>query len=108
MRVAVYTGEALVAVGARPSEGEAMVAGDVINTAARLQAAAPVDGVLVGEATFRATDRAIEYREHPPVQAKGKAEPVAVWRGGRPRARFGVDLGGEGRRRSSAAPRSAT
>ena len=37
VRVAVNTGEALVALGARPSEGEGMAAGDVVNTAARLQ-----------------------------------------------------------------------
>ena len=55
VRIAVTTGEALIALGARPAEGEGMAAGDVVNTAARLQAAAPVDGVLVGEATYRAT-----------------------------------------------------
>ena len=42
-------------LGARPAEGEGMAAGDVVNTAARLQAAAPVNGILVGERTFRAT-----------------------------------------------------
>src|SRR5574339_210129 len=52
VRVAVNTGEALVRVGARPSEGEGMVAGDVVNTAARMQAAAPVNGILVGESTY--------------------------------------------------------
>src|SRR5947208_2624961 len=55
VRVAVTTGEALVTLNARMSEGEGMVAGDVVNTAARLQAAAPVNGVLVDESTFRAT-----------------------------------------------------
>src|SRR6266404_2619958 len=50
--------------------GEAIVAGDVVNTAARLQAAAPVNGVLVGETTYWATRDAISYREAPPVQAK--------------------------------------
>ncbi len=53
LRVAVNTGEALVSLGARPDEGEGMVAGDVVNTAARLQSAAPVDGILVGEGTYR-------------------------------------------------------
>src|SRR5918996_1302990 len=53
IRTAVHTGEALVVVGA--AEGEGMATGDVMNTAARLQGAAPVDGVAVGEATFRAT-----------------------------------------------------
>ncbi len=92
VRIAVHTGEALVALGARPAEGEGMVAGDVVNTAARLQGAAPVNGILVGEQTFRATERAIEYREHEPVQAKGKAEPIPVWEAVQARSRFGVDL----------------
>src|SRR6266540_2977367 len=41
VRIAVNTGEALVNVEARPDAGEGMVAGDVVNTAARLQSAAP-------------------------------------------------------------------
>jgi len=91
VRVAVNTGEALVRIGARPAEGEAMVAGDVVNTAARLQAAAPVNGVLVGETTYWATRDAIRYREAPLVQAKGKAEPIAVWEALEPLASFGID-----------------
>src|SRR5918994_5606291 len=49
VRIAVNTGEALVIVNARPALGEAMVTGDVVNTAARLQTAAPVGAVLVGD-----------------------------------------------------------
>jgi len=97
VRIAVNTGEALVALGASPHEGEAMVAGDVINTAARLQAAAPVDGILVGEHTYRATDRVIVYREAQAVEAKGKAKPIPVWEAVEAVSRFGVDLGGAGR-----------
>src|SRR5438067_4842653 len=92
VRVAVNTGEALVTVGARPAEGEAMVAGDVVNTAARMQAAAPVNGVLVGEPTYRATRDQITYRDAAAVEAKGKSEPVLVWEAVEPLARFGVDL----------------
>jgi len=92
VRIAVNTGEALVSVGARPAEGEGMVAGDVVNTAARMQAAAPVDGVLVGETTYRATRDAIRHRGAPPLQAKGKAEPVPVWEAVEPMARFGIDV----------------
>src|SRR4051794_28845626 len=55
VRIAVTTGEALVLLGARPGEGEGMAAGDVVNTAARLQSAAPVNGIFVGESTYRAT-----------------------------------------------------
>jgi class 3 adenylate cyclase/tetratricopeptide (TPR) repeat protein len=79
VRLAVNTGEALVTLGARPAEGEGMAAGDVVNTAARLQAAAPVNGILVGERTFRATRGVIEYRQAEPVTAKGKREPVPAW-----------------------------
>jgi class 3 adenylate cyclase len=61
VRIGVNTGEALVALGAQPLAGEGMVSGDVVNTAARLQSAAPIDGVLVGEATYRATERQIVF-----------------------------------------------
>jgi class 3 adenylate cyclase/tetratricopeptide (TPR) repeat protein len=84
LRVAVATGEAVVALGARVAAGEGMVSGDVVNTASRLQSAAPVDGILVGESTFRATERAIEYRAAKPVVARGKAKPVPVWEAIRP------------------------
>src|SRR3954463_15118266 len=92
VRIAVTTGEALVLLGARPGEGEGMAAGDVVNTAARLQSAAPVNGILVGESTYRATSHAIEYREADAVEAKGKSEPIRVWVVGEARSRVGVDL----------------
>jgi class 3 adenylate cyclase len=79
IRTGVNTGEALVVLGARVGEGEGMTAGDVMNTAARLQSNAPVDGIVVGEATYRATAHVIEYREATAIVAKGKAEPVPVW-----------------------------
>src|SRR5437588_3570152 len=78
-RVGINTGEALVMLDARPTEGEWSAAGDVMNTAARIQSAAPVDGVLVGEQTYRATRHAFEYRQAEPVEAKGKSKPVPVW-----------------------------
>jgi class 3 adenylate cyclase/tetratricopeptide (TPR) repeat protein len=92
VRIAVHTGEALVSRGARIAAGEAMVAGDVVNTAARLQTAAPVNGVLVGETTYRATASAIAYESVAPVQAKGKAEPVPAWQALEAKARFGIDV----------------
>jgi class 3 adenylate cyclase/tetratricopeptide (TPR) repeat protein len=92
IRTAVNTGEALVTLGAKPGEGDAMVAGDVVNTAARLQGAAPVNGILVGEGTYRATQQTIDYREAPPVEAKGKSEPITVWEAVGARSRFGSDV----------------
>ena len=92
VRIGVNTGESLVALDARPELGEGIVSGDVVNTGARLQSAAPPGGILVGELTYRATQRAIEYEAHEPVRAKGKSEPLLVWRAGGRRASFGIDL----------------
>jgi class 3 adenylate cyclase/tetratricopeptide (TPR) repeat protein len=97
VRIGITTGEALVALEARPESGEGMASGDVVNTAARLQAAAPVDGILVDDATWRATSRVIEYRDHEAISAKGKAVPVSVHEVVAARSRFGVDVrGGSG------------
>ena len=79
IRVAVNTGEAIVELAARPDHGEAMVAGDVVNTAARLQSAAPVGAVIVGEETYRATRNVVEYRPAQPVLGKGKSAPIQAW-----------------------------
>ncbi|MDP9285693.1 MAG: AAA family ATPase [Actinomycetota bacterium] len=79
VRLAVNTGEAIVDLDARPEQGETMVVGDVVNTASRLQAAAPVNGVLVGRETQAATRASIAYAPAPPVVAKGKAAPIEVW-----------------------------
>ena len=97
VRLGVATGETLVTLGARPEHGEGMAAGDVVNTAARLQAAAPVNGVLVGERTFRATRTVIDYVSAGPVTAKGKSEPVPVWEAVAARARLGVDVAHQAR-----------
>jgi class 3 adenylate cyclase/tetratricopeptide (TPR) repeat protein len=79
IRIGVHTGEALVMLDARPDQGEWTAAGDVMNTAARLQSSAPTDGILVGQETYNATRGVIEYRDHEPIAAKGKADPVQVW-----------------------------
>ena len=80
VRIGVNTGEALVNLAARPELGEGMVSGDVMNTAARLQSAAPPGGIVVGELSRRAVERAIDLEELAPVAAKGKADPVPCWR----------------------------
>ncbi len=59
VRIGVNTGEALVSLDARPEHGEGIVTGDVVNTAARIQTSAPVNGVAVGEGTYRATKRGL-------------------------------------------------
>src|SRR5437870_755973 len=92
VRVGINTGEAVVALGARPEQGEGIVTGDVVNTAARIQSAAPVGGVAVGEQTYRATSRVFEYEPLQPVSVKGKAEALPLWRARAARARFGTDI----------------
>jgi class 3 adenylate cyclase len=91
VRAAVATGEAVVSLSARPEQGEGIVAGDVVNTASRLQQAAPAGGLVADEVTHRATRDAVEYEELGPVVVKGKEHPVPIWRALRARGRFGVD-----------------
>src|SRR5581483_4148323 len=76
-RAGVLTGEAAVSLGA---VGEGMVAGDLVNSAARIQAVAEPGSVLVGDATRRASERAIVYEDAGEHELKGKAEPVRVHR----------------------------
>jgi class 3 adenylate cyclase/tetratricopeptide (TPR) repeat protein len=77
-RAAVNTGEAVVAVGGQQA-GEALAIGDVVNTASRLQSAAPTGRLIVGEETYRATRHAFRYEHLDPVDAKGKKDPVTAW-----------------------------
>ena len=79
-RAGVLTGEAAVTLGAKD---QGMVAGDLVNTASRVQSAAPPGGVLVGDATKRATEAAIEYDDAGVHELKGKSEPVQLWRAAR-------------------------
>jgi class 3 adenylate cyclase len=97
LRIGITTGEALIRLDARPDAGQGMASGDVVNTGARLQSAAPVNGIVVDETTYRATRRAIDFRGTDPVEAKGKSEPVAVWEALAAHARFGVDVAHEAR-----------
>jgi DNA-binding SARP family transcriptional activator len=91
VRMAVDTGAAVVSVGSVP-EGEPITAGEVINSAQWLQAAAPAGGILVGEQTYWATRQAIDYREAAPVGAKGKPGVTSAWEAVGARPRRGVDL----------------
>jgi class 3 adenylate cyclase/tetratricopeptide (TPR) repeat protein len=97
VRIGITTGETLIRLDVRPEEGEGMAAGDVVNTAARLQAAAPPDGILVDETTYRATDRVIGYGEELKIDAKGKADKVIAYEVVEARSRFGVDVHQSGR-----------
>ena len=76
-RAGVVTGEVAVTLGAA---GQGMVAGDAVNTASRVQAAASAGGVLVDEATRRLTATAISFDDAGEHALKGKAEPERLWR----------------------------
>jgi class 3 adenylate cyclase len=76
-RAAVMTGEAAVTLGA---EGQGMVAGDLVNTASRVQALAEPGTVLVGEATRRATEQTVAFEEAGSHELKGKVGLVPLWR----------------------------
>ena len=90
VRAAVLTGEAAVDPSA---VGQGMVTGDLVNTASRLQGVAEPGTVLVGEATVRATERAIAYEPAGSFELKGKPEPLAAWQA----TRVVGGIGGTGR-----------
>jgi class 3 adenylate cyclase/predicted ATPase len=76
-RAGVFTGEAAVTIGAT---NQGIVAGDMVNTASRLQSAAAPGTVLVGEATMRAASTAISFEEAGEQTLKGKALAIPAWR----------------------------
>jgi class 3 adenylate cyclase/tetratricopeptide (TPR) repeat protein len=91
MRVSVATGEAVILLETRPEEGLGMAAGDILNTGFRLAEAAPVNGILVDEPTYRATRHVVEFAPAEPVRARGKALPVPAWQAIGLRARLDQD-----------------
>ena len=90
-RCGVNTGEALVQLDVDPASGRGFLTGDAVNTAARLQAAAPPSGVAVGDLAHDLSAHAMVYEELPPISAKGKSEPVRAWQAIAPISRRGVD-----------------
>jgi class 3 adenylate cyclase/tetratricopeptide (TPR) repeat protein len=96
-RAGVLTGEAAVTLGATT---QGMVAGDLVNTASRVQSAAEPGNVLVDEATRTAADAAVAFEDAGDHELKGKAEPVRLWRA----LRVVANRGGEGRSSGLEAP----
>jgi class 3 adenylate cyclase/tetratricopeptide (TPR) repeat protein len=78
-RVGVNTGEALVRLDVDPASGRGFLTGDAVNTAARLEAAAPPGGVVIGPLTRSSIADWFVCEALEPVEAKGKAEPVPAW-----------------------------
>ncbi len=76
-RAGVLTGEAAITLGA---EGEGMVAGDLVNTASRVQSVADPGTVYVGESTRRSTEQTIVYEEAGSFELKGKPGLTPLWK----------------------------
>ena len=77
MRIGVNTGEV---VAGDPTAGQALVTGDAVNVAARLEQRAAPGDVLVGDDTYRLVRDAVDAEPTEPLELKGKAERVAAWR----------------------------
>lgn len=84
-RIGINTGPVLIV--AADGDRDYLVTGDAVNTASRLQALAPIDGVVVGESTYRATAHLFRCETLTPTLVKGKAEPLAAWQPIAPLAR---------------------
>jgi class 3 adenylate cyclase/tetratricopeptide (TPR) repeat protein len=80
VRAGITTGEVAVNLGV---VGEGMVAGDAVNTAARIQTAATPGAVWVDAATRRMAEAAIDFEPEGEHLLKGKAGPVELWRASR-------------------------
>jgi class 3 adenylate cyclase len=77
LRIGLNTGEV---VAGDSSSRQALVTGDAVNVAARLEQAAGPDEILLGEVTYRLVRDAVSVAPAQPVQAKGKSEPLRAYR----------------------------
>jgi class 3 adenylate cyclase/tetratricopeptide (TPR) repeat protein len=94
VRIGVNTGEIFLHTDVDPASGETFLTGDAVNTAARLETAAPPGGVLAGALTRELTRQAIAYEELPPLTLKGKKEPVPAWLAKQVQSRTGLRTAG--------------
>jgi hypothetical protein len=94
-RTGVNTGEV---VTGDPAIGDALVLGDAVNVAARLEQVAAPGEVLLGESTYRLVRDAVEAERVTPLHLKGKGAPVVAYRLGQ------VDPGAPGHARRQDAP----
>jgi class 3 adenylate cyclase/tetratricopeptide (TPR) repeat protein len=94
-RTGVNTGEV---VSGDPTTGQRLVTGDTVNTAARLEQAAPPNEVLLGDLTWRLVRDAVEVEPVEPLTLKGKADPIPAYR------LVAVAMHGEGIARRETAP----
>jgi class 3 adenylate cyclase/tetratricopeptide (TPR) repeat protein len=79
IHIGANTGEIYLHRDVDPSSGGSFLTGDAVNTAARLEAASPANGIVVGELTHELTKHAAVYDELTPLTVKGKKKPVRAW-----------------------------
>jgi class 3 adenylate cyclase/tetratricopeptide (TPR) repeat protein len=77
IRIGVHTGEVITD---ELASDQALVAGDVVNAAARLQASAPTGAVLIGRETHRLVARLVRVRRHGDLELRGKTGRMRTWR----------------------------
>ena len=77
VRTGVHTGEVFAG---DPTQGDPFATGDAVVVAQRLEASAAAGEILVGDATIRLVRDAVTAEQMPPLELKGKSEPVAAWR----------------------------
>jgi adenylate cyclase len=80
LHVGVNTGPVVAGTLGTTASGAYAVTGDTVNTAARLQAAAPAGQTLVTRATYLLTQHAFAFEPVGELRLKGKADPVAAFR----------------------------
>jgi class 3 adenylate cyclase/tetratricopeptide (TPR) repeat protein len=84
VRIGVNTGEVVT------GSGDSLVTGDAVNIAARLEQSAATGEVLIGERTYELVRGAVEAELLPPLEAKGKSDPLTVYRLGAVTGEVGV------------------
>ena len=77
VRTGVHTGEVYAG---DPAQGDPFATGDAVVVAQRLEASAAAGEILVGDATIRLVRDAVTAEQMPPLELKGKSEPVDAWR----------------------------
>jgi class 3 adenylate cyclase/tetratricopeptide (TPR) repeat protein len=77
IRIGINSG---AVVAGEATTRQSLATGDVVNTAERLEAAAPAGAVLVGNETYRLVRHAVTAEQVAPLTVKGKADPLPAWR----------------------------